>query len=1196
LDSQNPWPGLAAYEESARDFFHGRQEESADLFRLIRVAPLTVVYSKSGLGKSSLLQAGLFPLLRAEHYLPVYLRLDFSNAQRGSPLEHVWVRLKAELDATNAEYSARQHDEGLWEYLHRKDLELWSSDNFPLVPVFVFDQFEELFSRSEGNVELIEHVFDGLADLIENRIPPEIASDAALSKRARLDLFSQHYRLILSFREDFLPSVKTWEPKVPSLLRNYLRLEPMSRQNAINALELAGKEVLQQGVAASIVDFVANQDQTVSLTLAAEATVEPVLLSLCCAQLNRRRVGGAKIDQVLVNIAGQDILEAFYREALADGEVVGPPEAATFIEEYLIHGDHFRGDFPRNEALSSKLLSKRQLAALTDKHRLLRTVQHRDTVRVELIHDRMVPVVRRARDARKNHERQEALERQAAEDRKRAEIRERAARRSRRQAIFALAGAIFGIFCAVVAAVNWREAVKHRLVAVEQSKTAGEQSTRAQNQARVASFRALARSAVNQSELDPELGTVLALRAAQSAGSLPKEFQAGALREAGDTLGQTIKALRLRSSQSLGGEISAATLSPDHTRLVVRVNETLRTMTWPTGDVSNSGSGWNGQYWAPVFSRKRDRLAAIAPSNVISVWNTTTGQVEMTMKPPGTASVLTFSADGSLLAVGGVPTAWVWRVGTKTPFLSLAGHIVGKIRFSVTAMAFSPNGKLLATAAGDRAVRLWDVASGAPVAVLRGHLEGINALQFRADGQELISASQDGNVCVWDVPGRRLRTRLYGHADAVFGASYSRDGKKIVTAGADSTVRVWDAVSSGELLRFSGHASPVAYAAFTEDDRAVVSAGWDGTLKTWSASGHTGRVTDQAFSVDGRLVATGARDGAVRIWETNSGNELRAFEKDPAAVTVLTFSPDGGWLAAGRANGGIDILEPTTAKQAASLCCQSGSISGLAFGPDGTRLVSGATAGGVAVWNVPGRSLMRQILSAHPYETDKVAFSANGNWIAAATSEGKLWLWDAGDLTLLHSLPAHQHTVYRITFAPESATIATGGGDGLTKIWNVQSGKVQVELPQQHAPIMDAVFTPDGTGLITATLTGAVRVWNTATGEALPGPASHSANAALRLTKDGSRLATFSWDRSARVWDTKTWQELMTLTDRGPLNGGSISFDGSHLATFTPYDGIMIVPTDLAALEQLAKSRVHRKLTREECQRYLPTEDCRVQP
>jgi hypothetical protein len=134
LDVENPWPGLAAYDEASRKFFHGREREALELLRLIRLAPLTALYGKSGLGKSSLLQAGLFPLLREQHFLPVYLRIDFSEGAT-DPLEQVARRLKEELARAGAECPERNQSETLWEHLHREHLEIWSKDNFPLIPV-----------------------------------------------------------------------------------------------------------------------------------------------------------------------------------------------------------------------------------------------------------------------------------------------------------------------------------------------------------------------------------------------------------------------------------------------------------------------------------------------------------------------------------------------------------------------------------------------------------------------------------------------------------------------------------------------------------------------------------------------------------------------------------------------------------------------------------------------------------------------------------------------------------------------------------------------------------------------------------------------------------------------------------------------------------------------------------------------------
>ncbi|NGZ99251.1 MAG: hypothetical protein CV089_24615, partial [Nitrospira sp. WS110] len=222
-------------------------------------------------------------------------------------------------------------------------------------------------------------------------------------------------RIILSFREDFLPEIQTWEQKVPSLLKNYLRLSPMSRDRAIEAVTLAGKEVLDAEVAPFIVDLVGKRDHASDAANPSEMVIEPVLLSLCCSRLNAQRTGGAKIDQALVEQTGQDILDGFYREALDDDAVKGPPDVALFIENYLIQGDHFRGDYPRDDAFDRNLLTKSQLAALTNKRRLLRIVPHPDTTRIELIHDRLVPVVRKARDQRKIKQHQEEQERLARE-------------------------------------------------------------------------------------------------------------------------------------------------------------------------------------------------------------------------------------------------------------------------------------------------------------------------------------------------------------------------------------------------------------------------------------------------------------------------------------------------------------------------------------------------------------------------------------------------------------------------------------------------------------------------------------------------------------------------------------------------------------------------------------------------------------
>jgi hypothetical protein len=424
LSATQPWPGLAAYDEDARAFFQGRDAEAEALARLIRMAPLTVLYGRSGLGKSSLLKAGVFPRLREACHLPVYLRLDFSSGA-ADPVEQIARRLAEEITAAGLEAPARDPGESLWHWLHRKDFELWSPDNRPWTPVLVFDQFEELFSRTGGDAARVGAVFEALADLAENRLERAVAD----SRRGReaLDLITQRYRMLLSFREDFLPEVRAWQAQVPSLLRHDLRLVPMSREQAVGAVQRAGEAVLAPGVAERLVDFVGALGQTPGVQ-----TIEPALLSLCGAQLVRRLPAGGRIDATLLAEAGDDILADFYRDALA-----GLPDTVhRFIEDHLLQGDRTRGSYARAEALQQGFVTEAQLARLTDEHRLLRVEQDSGVPRIELIHDRLVDVVRAARDRRaalREAEAGQEAERRAAEVQARLQAEAAAARLRRSQ-------------------------------------------------------------------------------------------------------------------------------------------------------------------------------------------------------------------------------------------------------------------------------------------------------------------------------------------------------------------------------------------------------------------------------------------------------------------------------------------------------------------------------------------------------------------------------------------------------------------------------------------------------------------------------------------------------------------------------------------------------------------------------------------
>ncbi|ALL69746.1 hypothetical protein K788_0006179 (plasmid) [Paraburkholderia caribensis MBA4] len=387
LDDHHPWPGLAPYDEASRTYFQGRDDETVNLARLIEAHTVVSLYGKSGLGKSSLLQAGVFPLLREHGFLPIYARLNFAAAI--SPFDQLLDLLQRAACDAGLEHATPSADEELWQHLHRQDFELWTPDNHFRIPVFVLDQFEEVFSRT-GDRQALAPLVDRLGDLLENRIPSAIASDKA--KLASLDVIRCRYRFVVSFREDYLPDLRAWEPRLPSLLRQSMRLLPMTRDKAVQAVKDAGHAVLAESVAAQIVDFVASRPAGGDT----EATVEPVMLSLCCTQLNRRRLPGRLIDVELLNTAGPNIVEDFYEDAMR-----GMPEHVhRFLEDHLVQG-RVRGSYARDEAIEQGFIDAAQLDQLTSVQRLLRVDPQGTVARIELIHDRLVDVVRRARDARR---------------------------------------------------------------------------------------------------------------------------------------------------------------------------------------------------------------------------------------------------------------------------------------------------------------------------------------------------------------------------------------------------------------------------------------------------------------------------------------------------------------------------------------------------------------------------------------------------------------------------------------------------------------------------------------------------------------------------------------------------------------------------------------------------------------------------
>lgn len=278
ITAEEPWPGLIAFTESAHIFFHGRAQATEELFRLVSTSHASVLFGQSGLGKTSLIRAGLFPRLRQYEDLPIYVRLDHSEGAQ--PLaSQILAAIVDECRRIHVDYPQPKPEECLWTYFHRQDADFWANGIQLLTPVLVLDQFEELFTQGRQSVlskARVAAFIDDLAGLVEVRAPQSIRRqfEADPAGARSYDFARANFRLMLSLREDFLPELEELMPQLPTLRLNRMRLLPMNGNEALQVVEQGGGALVEQTVGEQIVRFVAADTKACPL---ADLAVETLL-------------------------------------------------------------------------------------------------------------------------------------------------------------------------------------------------------------------------------------------------------------------------------------------------------------------------------------------------------------------------------------------------------------------------------------------------------------------------------------------------------------------------------------------------------------------------------------------------------------------------------------------------------------------------------------------------------------------------------------------------------------------------------------------------------------------------------------------------------------------------------------------------------------------------------------------------------
>jgi hypothetical protein len=412
LSADRPWPGMRPYRESDAGFFFGRDAETADLQARVERSMLTLLYGRGGLGKTSLVRAGMAPRLAGHAYLPVYLRPRALLADGSDPVVTTARAIEAAAKAAGVEATAAFDAPSLWELFHRDSFGLWDSSNRLVTAVLVFDQFEEIFQLIDDEpaaAPRVKALLDNIAELVENRLPARLAAmDLPEGEAYRFDIAAKDYRVVLSFREDYLPQVRKLHAIVPAVIENHVRLEPLSGRQALEVVEKAGGSLVDREAARALVAGVgrpagllqrllgpapAAADTAPDASLA-NLEVEPSILSVVCFYLNaeRRQRGQSTIDVGLVKLKKPgDIFDDYYRKAMAAVD----PQVRQFVETHLVTSDGERVLYPVKAVEAERGGLLRAIAPLLDQG-ILRKEWFAGEQRLEISHDLLLRPIREA--------------------------------------------------------------------------------------------------------------------------------------------------------------------------------------------------------------------------------------------------------------------------------------------------------------------------------------------------------------------------------------------------------------------------------------------------------------------------------------------------------------------------------------------------------------------------------------------------------------------------------------------------------------------------------------------------------------------------------------------------------------------------------------------------------------------------------
>ena len=527
--------------------------------------------------------------------------------------------------------------------------------------------------------------------------------------------------------------------------------------------------------------------------------------------------------------------------------------------------------------------------------------------------------------------------------------------------------------------------------------------------------------------------------------------------------------------------------------------------------------------YSVIWSPDGQTFASASEDKTVKIWSKEGVLLKTLTGHTQSVSSVSFSPDGKLIASASWDkTVKIWKTdGTLLKTLRNSDRILG--------VTFSPNGKLIATASLDNTISLWQ-RNGTFIKTWKAHDKAVTSVSFSPDGEILASTSADNTAKLWRLRDQVLLNTLKGHSNWVLSVTFSADSEIIATGSKDNTIKLWH--RDGTLLEtLKGHGNMVQSVSFSPDGLTLASASADNTIKLWyrdnqllkSLRGHRDVISSVSFSPDGKIIATSSWDKTVKL-RGRGGTPIAVLTGHTAQVSNSSFSPDGETIATASWDNTIKLWNIEGRLQKTFLGHED-RVTSVNFSPDGNLIASSSADKTVKLWKTDGTLI--KTLKGHTAEVWGVSFSPDGKLIASASDDKTVKLWNQ-DGTLINTLEGHNGSVNWVTFSPDSKLIASASNDGTVNLWGKKGNLIAI-LKGHNGAVNWVSFSPDGKLIASASDDKTVNLWSR-DGNLIKTLDGHSDRVfSVAFSPDGKLLASASSDKTVILWDL----DLDDLVDRG---------------------------------------------------------------